>query len=96
VSERTAKYFAYGFATVSALLVPVTSFINMAPLNSTVFAGGTLVMVYLASNPRLLVADRVEQREVVRAGLAIPLALYLGTLLMIIGVLEAVARSRAT
>jgi hypothetical protein len=96
VNERTAKYVAYGFATVSALLVPVTSFVNMAPLNSTVFAGGTLVMVYLAANPRLLIANRAEHKEVVRRGLAIPLALGLGTLLMVIGVVEAVVRSRAT
>jgi hypothetical protein len=96
VNERTAKYFAYGFATASALLVPVASFINMTPLNSTVFAGGTLVMVYFAANPRLLLADRVGRTEVVRAGLAIPFALYLGSLLMIIGALEAVVRNRAT
>jgi len=96
MNERKAKYIASGFATVSALLVPVASFINMSPLNTTGLAGATLVMVYFAANARLLVTSRAEWREVLRHGTAIPIAFILGALLMVIGVIEAVATSRAT
>jgi hypothetical protein len=96
MNERTARYIAYGFAAVSALGVPATSLANMAPLNATLFAGATLVMIYFAENPRLLVASRQEYDESVRRGLAIPLVLVLGALLIIIGVVEAIVRSRAT
>ena len=96
MNERTAMYIAYGFAAVSALGVPAASLVNMAPLNATLFAGGTLVMIYFAANPRLLVASRPEYDESVRRGLEIPLVLVLGALLMIIGAVEAIVRSRAT
>lgn len=95
MNERTAKYIAYSFAAVSALGVPAASWVNMAPLNATLFAGATLVMIYFAANPRLLVVSRPEYDESVRRGVAIPLVLVFGALLIIIGAVEAIVRSRA-
>jgi hypothetical protein len=96
MSERTAKYVASGFAAVAALGVPVASLVDMTPLNATALAGATLVMVYFAANPQLLVTPRAEWRDVSSRGTNARIAFVLGALLIIIGVIEAVVTSRAT
>jgi hypothetical protein len=68
MSERTAKYVASAFAVVSALLAPVAYLVDMSPLNVTAVAGATLVLVYFAANPQLLVTPRAEWQQVSRRG----------------------------
>ena len=87
MTEKSAKYAIATFAFVSEVLVPVSELLDMAPLNPTVFAGATLVLLYLNANPQLLLSTRSETKEHLRRGVAIPLALYLGGLLMILGLL---------
>jgi len=96
MNERTAKYVASGFAAVAALFVPVVSFIDIRPLNATATAGATLVFVYFAANPQLLVTPRAEWQQVSRRGTNARIAFVLGTILMIIGFIQAVMTSRAT
>jgi hypothetical protein len=90
MNERRAKTIAHVFATVSAAGVPFASFVNMAPLNPTLFAGAALVMIYFAANPQLLVVSRSQYEEAVRRGLIIPSALVLGATLMVIGAIQSV------
>jgi hypothetical protein len=96
MDERTAKYVASGFAAVAALFVPVVSFVDMRPLNATAVAGATLVIVYFAANPQLLVTPRAEWQAVSRRGTNARIAFILGAILMIIGIIQAVVSSRAT
>lgn len=96
MNERTARYVASGFAAVSALFVPIASLIDMRPLNATALAGATLVMVYFAANPQLLVTPRTQWREVSRRGTSARISFVLGALLIIIGLIQAVVTSRAT
>jgi hypothetical protein len=96
MSERTAKYVASAFAAVSALFVPIASLVDMRPLNPTALAGATLVIVYFAANPQLLVTPRAEWQQVSRRGTNARIAFVLGALLIIIGLIKAVVTSRAT
>ncbi len=96
MNERTAKYVASGFAAVAALFVPVAALVDMRPLNATALAGATLVMVYFAANPQLLVTPRANWQEVSRRGTNARIAFVLGALLIIIGLIETVVTSRAT
>lgn len=89
MTERSAKNVASAFAFVSALLIPIAPFLGVPVLTPTLFGGSTLVMIYLIANPRLLIGSHAEQRQVVRSGPAVPIALVLGILLMIIGLLQA-------
>ena len=91
-----ARCAASGFAAVAALLVPVAYVVDMSPLNTTALAGATLMLIYFAANPQLLVTPRAEWQAVSRRGTKVWIAFGLGALLMIMGVLEAVVRSRAT
>lgn len=95
MNERTAKYVASGFAAASALFVPIASFVDMRPLNPTALAGATLVFVYFAANPQLLVTPRTEWQQVSRRGTNARIAFVLGALLIVLGVIEAVVTSRA-
>lgn len=96
MNERTAKYVASGFAAVTALFVPVATLVDMRPLNATALAGATLVMVYFAANPQLLVTPRAGWQEVSRRGTNARIAFALGALLIVIGLIESVVASRAT
>jgi hypothetical protein len=97
VNERTANRVVYGFTVLSALLVPVSSLIEIPLLSPTFFAGGTLVMIYLVANPRLLlVTTRSEREGLIREGTAIRIALYLGGLLMTTGLILAGVKISAT
>jgi hypothetical protein len=92
MTERTAKYVVCGFAVLNAFLVPTAQFVNLSPFNSTFFAGGTLVSVYLAANPRLLVANRDESKQTIRQETTLPIALVLGSILMLLAIAQAVIR----
>ena len=96
MSASTAKYLAAAFAVVSALGAAVALIVDMRPLNTTAFAGATLVLVYFAANPQLLVTSRAEWQQVSRRATNVRIAFVLGALLIIIGVIEAVMTSRAT
>ena len=96
MSERTAKYVASGFATVAALLVPVVSSVDMRPLNATAVSGATLVFVYFAANPQLLVTSRANWQAVSGRGTTTKVAFVLGAVLLVIGIIQAVVASRAT
>jgi 4-hydroxybenzoate polyprenyltransferase len=96
MTERTAKYVASVFAAVSAVLAPLAYVVDIRPLNATAVAGATLVLVYFAANPQLLVTPRMQWEDVSRRGTRVRIAFALGALLMIIGIVEAVVRSRAT
>jgi hypothetical protein len=96
MNERTAKYVASGFAAVAALFVPVVTLVDMRPLNTTAVAGATLVFVYFAANPQLLVTPRAEWQQVSRRGTNARIAFVLGAILMIIGFIQAVVIGRAT
>jgi len=96
MNERTAKYVASGFAAVAALFVPVVTLVDMRPLNTTAVAGATLVFVYFAANPQLLVTPRAEWQQVSRRGTNARIGFFLGAILMIIGFIQAVVTGRAT
>lgn len=96
MNERTAKHIASGCAAVAALLVPVVSLVDMRPLNATAVSGATLVIVYFAANPQLLVTSRAQWQEVSSRGTNARIAFVLGALLMLIGLIQAVVASRAT
>lgn len=94
MTERAARYVAAGFAIACALLMPVAFFVDVSPLNATALAGATLVLAYFAANARLLVTSRAEWRERLRRGTRVPVAFYLGALLMIFGIIQALITSR--
>ncbi len=96
MTEGSAKYVANGFAVVSALLVPVASYVNIAPLTPTCFAGAAMVMIYVAANPKLLTISRSEWRGIASRGTVAPIAFVLGALLMVIGLIEGGIRGSAT
>jgi vacuolar-type H+-ATPase subunit I/STV1 len=96
VNERRAKIAITVIAVVSALLIPLSAFIEMGPFNSTVYAGWTLVAVFLSANPKLLVSAWKENREVAEKGYAVLIALYLGSLLMLLGFVVQVLSNDAT
>ena len=96
MNERTAKYVASVFAAVAALFVPVVTLVDMRPLNTTAVAGATLVFVYFAANPQLLVTPRAEWQQVSRRGTNARISFVLGAILMIIGFIQAVVTGRAT
>jgi hypothetical protein len=83
------------FTITSAILVPASTLVDLS-LNPTVFAGGTLAMLYLTANPQLLLATPAESKELIRRGPVLPLALYLGGLLMIVGLFISWIAPRAT
>ena len=89
MTERGTKIVIYVFAVGSALFVPLSSYIKIGVLTPTMYAGVTLVMVYFAANPRLLNSSRAEWKDEIQQGPAAPIALFLGILLVIIGVIEA-------
>jgi hypothetical protein len=96
MSERAAKYVAAAFAAMTALGSAIALIVDMRPLNTTAFAGATLVMVYFAANPKLLVTSRAEWQQVSRRATNARIAFVLGALLIIFGLIEAVMTSRAT
>ena len=89
MTERGTKIAIYVFAVGSALFVPLSAYLKIGVLTPTVYAGFTLVMVYFAANPKLLNSSHSEWKKENQQGTAIPIALFLGVLLMIIGVIEA-------
>jgi hypothetical protein len=93
MTEGAARYIAAGFAITSALLMPVAFFVDVSPLNATALAGATLVLVYFAANARLLVISRAEWRERLRDGTRIRIAFYLGAVLMVCGIIQAIVTS---
>jgi len=92
MNERRTKIAIHVFAVGSALLIPLSAFVETGPLTPTIYAGITLVMVYFAANPKLLNASRSEWKNTVKQGPAIPIALALGVVLIIIGIVEAGVR----
>jgi len=61
----------------------------MRPLNATAVAGATLVLVYFAANPQLLITPRAEWQAVSGRGTNARIAFVLGAILMIIGLIQA-------
>lgn len=96
MTEGSAKYVANAFAVVSALFVPIASYVHMGPFTPTCFAGASMAMIYAAANPKLLIVSRSEWKSVASGGTVAPIALVLGALLMIIGLIEAGVRGSAT
>ena len=96
MNERQAKIVITVIAVGSALLVPLSEFIEMGPFNPTVYAGSTLVAVFFAANPKLLISSWEEHKEITRKGYATPITLYLGALLMAVGFVVEVFRNGAT
>ena len=89
MSERAAKYAINAFVLVTAALVPISALLNTFPVTPTFYAGSALALVYLAANPRLLLAGRRESLEIARRGPMVPVALIAGAGLMIVGVAQA-------
>ena len=96
MNERKTKIAIHICTIGMALLVPISAYIKIGPLTPTIYAGFTLVMVYFAANPKLLNASKVEWKAIIRQGPAAPIALFLGIMLVIIGVVEAGAQISTT
>ena len=96
MNERKTKTVINVFTIVSALFVPISAYIKIGPLTPTIYAGSTLVMVFFAANPKLLNASRPEWKAIIHQGPAAPIALFLGAMLVILGIIEAGVRSGAT
>ena len=84
------------FAVGSALFIPLSAHMKIGVLTPTIYAGFTLVMVYFSANPQLLNTSHSEWRKETQQSPAIPIALFLGVGLMIIGVIEAGVKIVAT
>ena len=89
MNERSTRIAIQIFAVGSALLVPISASMQIGPLTPTMYAGITLLMVYFAANPKLLNASRSEWKKAIQQGPVVPIALALGVMLMIIGIIEA-------
>lgn len=96
MTERGTKLAIYVFAVGSALFVPLSAYMKIGVLTPTIYAGFTLIMVYFSANPKLLNSSHSERKEETQQGPAIPIALFLGAELMIIGVIEAGVKIAAT
>ena len=96
MTERGTKIAIYVFAVGSALFVPLSAYMEIGVLTPTVYAGFTLVMVYFSANLKLLNSSQSEWEKETKQGPAIPIALFLGVALMIIGVIEAGVKLVAT
>jgi hypothetical protein len=96
MTERGTKIAIYVFAVGSALFVPLSTYMKIGVLTPTMYAGFTLVMVYFSANPKLLNSSHSEWKEETQKDPAIPIALFLGVALMIIGVVEAGVKIVAT
>ena len=96
MTERGTKIAIYVFAVGSALFVPLSGYMKIGVLTPTIYAGFTLVMVYFSANPKLLNSSHSEWKKETQQGPAIPIALFLGVVLMVIGVVEAGVKIVAT
>ena len=96
MNERKTKIAIHIFTIGMALFVPISAYIKTGPLTPTIYAGFTLVMVYFSANPKLLNATKAEWKAIVHQGPAAPIALFLGIMLVIIGIVEAGVRGSAT
>jgi len=96
VNERKTKISMHVFTIGMALLVPLSTYIKIGPLTPIIHAGFTLIMVYFAANPKLLNASKTDWKDIVHQGPAAPISLFLGIMLVIIGIIEAGVRVRAT
>ena len=96
MNERKTKIAINVFTIGVALFVPLSAYLKIGPFTPTVYAGFTLVMVYFAANPKLLNASKAEWKIIVHQGPAAPIALFLGIMLVIIGIVEAGVRFSAT
>ena len=94
--ERKTKVAIHTFTIGMTLFVPISAYIKIGPLTPTIYAGFTLVMVYFAANPKLLNASRAEWKAIIHQGPATPVALFLGIMLVIIGIVEAGVRISST
>ncbi len=96
MTDRGTKIAIYVLAIGSALLVPLSGHMKIGVFAPTIYAGFTLVMVYFSANPKLLNSSHSEWKKETQKGPAIPIALFLGAVLMIIGLIEAGVEAVAT
>ena len=96
MNERRTKIAIHVFATGMALLIPLSASFQIKLFTPTIYAGFTLVMVYFAVNPKLLNASPREWKAIIRQEPVAPIALFLGIMLVIIGIVESGVRASAT
>lgn len=90
MSKRGTTIAIYIFIIGSALQIPISGLMKTGPFTSTMYAGITLVMLYFLANIELLNAPHSDWKSKLQKGAKIPIALYLGALLMVIDFVLAV------
>jgi len=84
MTERGSRIAIAIFTIGTAILIPASTLPGM-PFNPTIYAGFTLINLYLMANQKLLVVSHTERNDLIRRGMSIPIALYLGIFLEIVG-----------
>lgn len=86
MTERMARRVLSVLTVSAAIGIPASALYPFG-LNPTLLAGATIGLLYLCANPQLLTSNFAESRKIVKSGVSLLLAPYLGALLMLIGLL---------